>query len=883
MKIKKLSFTRNVPAGILQGWAFVTCLIFSLSFLSATGISGQTELKAAGEYPVLHPKFREWPTPALDMTVAFNPQPLLWPAVKGKNASYAVRLSKDSTFRSKETVAWEGIRWAMLHPHQKLSSGRWYWQYRNRAEKWSEQNSFVVPKNAIDFNAPAAEKLLAAIPSSHPRVLLDAASLKKFRKEASGTTEAGNILAEATKNLSLPLPKESQAQRIIEGETPDQNKKLAQLASQFFSNKVYNTINTACQAYLLTGEEKYAVQAINWALEAATWDPKGVTLLNDFGDARCMLGMAIAFDTFNGQLDFKQKTLLVGAIKSRAERIYKSWINFTDPKILSSHVWQHILDYFLESSIAIYGETPEAADWISYAYELWLCRAPVLGADDGDWVIGLSYFRLNMETLLNIPTIIKNYTGFDFIRQHPWYIQNPSWLVYALPPGSSGDGFGDNSELLLSPGEEFLAWSDALSKLSGNGMASWYAQQIAKKEHLKVADSEMLQWFRIRYLRGIPAPKPDKTETWPQSRAFFGNGLAELHSNLTDVDNDLFVPMRSSPFGSYGHMLADQNTFNVVAGGKRLFFRSGYKVAMDDPHRLLWYKHTRGQNGILVDNQGQPFDVESYGYIARFLDGKSLSYAVGDASSAYKSDSENQDAGVKKFRRHLLLLKPDILVVYDELEAKQPVNWSWLIHSPQKIGIDSVQNAFICSNGVVNSVTNFYSSQPVRWSMTNIFTPPLTNWTQKRDDDGNLVHYENDQWHLTAATTGKSTSVRFLSIFRITKNGLLPGMPSDVVVNNNQYKFAGWIIKAELDPSKFPILEASRQDQQVFFTSSAPSLLLQGKKYKGKIEGSSKLAERINNKTTFSEVADQLPEVTREIPDHVNMAKPRKKNNNNEE
>ncbi|MEI6275340.1 MAG: DUF4962 domain-containing protein [Prolixibacteraceae bacterium] len=873
----------KVPAGISSNRASLLCLFFTLVTFSLNGVFGQQEKLSTNLYPVMHPNFREWSTPALGMTVKFNPTPLLWPAVKGKNASYEVRLSTDSTFQSRETLGQQGIKWAIWHPHRKLAPGKWYWQFRNRSDSWSELNNFVVPAKAIDFNAPAAEKLLAAIPGSHPRVLLDAASLNKFRKEAPGTTEAKSILAEADKNLPLPLPKESQAQRTIEGETPDQNKKLAQLASQTFSNKVYSTIDTDCKAYLITGDEKYASQAIGWGMEAAAWDPKGVTLLSDFGDARCMLAMANVFDTFNGQLSAGQKTKLVGAIKARAERIYKSWINYTDPKILSSHVWQHILNYFLESSIAVYGETPEAADWISYAYELWMCRAPILGADDGDWVIGLSYFRLNMETLLNIPMIIKNYTGFDFIRQHPWYQLNPSWLVYALPPGSSGDGFGDNSELLFSPGEEFLAWSDALGKLSGNGMAAWYARQIAEKEKITVANSEMLQWFRLRYLRGMKAPGAESPEHWSQSKIFPGNGLVELHTDLTNVPNDLFVSMRSSPFGSYGHMLADQNTFNIVAGGKRLFFRSGYKVAMDDPHRLLWYKHTRGQNGILIDNQGQPFDVESYGYIARFLEGNALSYAVGDATSAYKSATQNQDAGLKKFRRHLLLLKPDILVVYDELEAQKDVSWSWLIHSPQHIDIDSTRNAFSCSNGMVNSMTNFYTSQPVKWSMTNIFTPPLTNWTQKRDDEGNLVHYENDQWHVTASTAEKSKSVRFLSIFRMTKNGLLPGKAEDVIDIKNEYRVGEWTIKAELDTAKSPLLEASRQDQQVFFTSSAPALLLKGKKYQGKTEGSSKLAEMIKGKRAFSEANDQLPEVTREIPDNITLAKPLKKNNSNEE
>ncbi len=112
-----------------------------------------------------------------------------------------------------------------------------------------------------------------------------------------------------------------------------------------------------------------------------------------------------------------QRSALVKATKARADRIYASWVNYIDPKILSNHVWQYILDYFYQSALALYGETDDAGKWLTYAYELWFARAPVLGGRDGAWVNGFSYFRLNMETLLDIPASIKNYTGFDLCRQ----------------------------------------------------------------------------------------------------------------------------------------------------------------------------------------------------------------------------------------------------------------------------------------------------------------------------------------------------------------------------------------------------------------------------------------------------------------------------------
>ncbi len=67
-----------------------------------------------------------------------------------------------------------------------------------------------------------------------------------------------------------------------------------------------------------------------------------------------------------------------------------------------------------------------------------------------------------------------------YAGRHPWYRDNVKWLIYGFPPGSSSDGFGDNCEELFAPGQEYLAWADALSKLTGSGAASWYVSEIAE-------------------------------------------------------------------------------------------------------------------------------------------------------------------------------------------------------------------------------------------------------------------------------------------------------------------------------------------------------------------------------------------------------------------
>ncbi|MBS1655925.1 MAG: heparinase II/III family protein, partial [Bacteroidetes bacterium] len=314
------------------------------------------------------------------------------------------------------------------------------------------------------------------------------------------------------------------------------------------------------------------------------------------------------------------------------------------------------------------------------------------------------------------------------------------------------------------------------------------------------------------------------------------------------------------------HLLGDQNTFNVLTGGDRLFYMSGHKVAMQDPHRLGWYKATQGHNGILIDDKGQPFNVEAYGYLPRFIDGKTISYAVGDASQAYSSKAEKQETGLKKFRRHLLFIHPDILVVYDELEADHPAKWSWLIHSPYKIQISETKNQFYCKSSGVNASTSLFAPQKLQWSISDTFGVPAVNWLGREDEDGNLIDYKNDQWHLAAATTVNTDKMRFLAVMQINQNGqTIEPLPYNLN-KNGEIMVNGWRIRAELDASKPALLEADNKIKRIAFTSGAGKLKAGDKEFEGKIPGSSKLAEWINGKYDFSEAGDVLPDAVKEIP-----------------
>lgn len=781
--------------------------------------------------PAVHSRYLKYCVPSAGIESQFNPPVLRWPLTEGKSVTYDVRLSRDSSF-TKDVIAQSGTQLAMFNPHTKLPSGDWYWQYRHTGGEWSPVNHFVIDDTAIDLVSPAADRFLEAIPETHPRVLAGADQLPLLR-QLKGEADGAAIVAEADVTLARSIPRETDGQPSRMEKDEDRAKKLSQDASNVLGKTVYTAVSNLCQAWLLSGDARYQERATAIAMEVASWNPRGITgsKVSDFSDARCMLAMALVFDTFHDDLPAGQREALEKAIGARAEGFYNSWVNNMEARVLSGHVWQHILHYFFQTALAMHGHDQRAAGWLAYAYELFLARAPILGGTDGGWAEGVSYFRMNMETLIDIPLFIKKFTGFDFINAHPWYTRNVNWLVYHIPPGSSSDGFGDNAEEVFTPGAEYIAYANELAKLTGSPLAAWYATACERYETPQLWSEPTLRWVRLTKTREIPLEELSADPDFPIANLCNDIGMVAMHSDPTDATGNLAVTLRSSPLGCYGHFLADQNAFNILYGGKRTFFHTGFKVTMADPHRVGWYQHTKSSNSVLVNGEGQPCSTESFGWIRKLLQGKEMAYALADASNAYSSDEMKEDRGVSKFFRHVMLLKPDIIVIYDELEAREPVEWTWLIHAMAEIQTDSTANSFQSSFGHANGAGRLWSSDPVRWVLRDTFDVPAINWRGSKDDQGNTKSYEENQWHLQARTRSSVPRARFLAVLQVSPRANPGNITVDEEGSNLTVAVDGWTISANINADNPPSLEiTNEQGTTVFLLSDEgqPALTEQG-------------------------------------------------------
>ena len=786
--------------------------------------------------------------PADGSEAAFNAPVLRWPYQKGKGIKYDIELSPDSLFRDTNAIRVQGLPGAIFHPHSQLSVGRWFWRHRVSGKPWSSTFRFQITSTSIPNASPPAARWIGAIPSGHPRILRlpDAGRAKPRLTDPLAVA----ILSEADSILSVGIIPRDSAAPLRQAKDPAQLKKLRQDAVVYLGERLLTGITLVSQADRLRSDERYRNFAVGQALVIAGWDADGVTESSDFADGACMYAMALAFDSFHDRMNPAERDSLMRAIAHRAGRFHAAWVNNIESKVLSGHVWQYILNEFFHTSLALLGHHPDAGTWLSYAYELFTARMPVLGGIDGGWSEGAHYFTMNMDMLVDIPEQIRRFTGFDLIRQHPWYREQGWWMTYHIPPASMSDGYGDNAEEYVAR-PAYAAFAEYMGRRNGAPIYDWYLQKFRKLQGDDLAKEPILRWQRLIEGTNIPAPATSSIPELPLMRVSRDVGLAAVHSDHQDPSKDVMVAFRSGSIGAYGHILADQNTFNILAGGHRLFYRTGYKVAMDDPHRVGWSKHTRSQNGILIDDKGQPYNAESYGYLNAYLQGQRLAYVAGDASGAYRSEESKEDHGMRRFIRHLVFLRPGLVVVYDELEARQAAQWSWLIHSIEPMQLDAAAGMFNARVPGYTGQGRLFSEHPVRWTLTDKFDVPAVGF---RDLRGKLrTEYADDQWHAKAVSVSPVPKTRFLSVIRVTPDSVIREIRGEVDEKGMlRVKADGWEITASLKHDVAASLDIRSDDGAVVFSATGAAFTHRGKSYGAEGSGVPRLLEMKDGKPKIS-------------------------------
>ena len=397
-----------------------------------------------------------------------------------------------------------------------------------------------------------------------------------------------------------------------------------------------------------------------------------------------------------------------------------------------------------EVGIAFHGEIPGADEWVWFAANVFFNVYPVWSDTDGGWHEGANYWRSYIKRFTWWADVMRSALDINAYDK-PYFSAAGYYAMYLTPPGKDGGGFGDlNARYPADRNRDLMT---TLAVQAGNGHWAWYVNALGGPRH---ADGY------IGFVRGaLPAVRPEPPDGLPASRVFQGTGQAFLNTGLRDARQSVQVAFKSSPFGTQSHGYESNNAFLLWAYGRRLLVRSGRRDSYGSEHHRKWMWSTRSVNCITVDGHGQAgHSASARGEITAFRTTDEIDVVVGEAAEAYGDR-------LKRFSRAIVFFKPELIVVYDRLEAKQPASFEYWLHGLEKFAVHG-QRDIVAKSGDVRCAIDFLAPKGLTFRQTDQYDPNPRSRVKLRE------------WHLTASTPEKRSKLEFVTLYRPYRDGEPP-------------------------------------------------------------------------------------------------------------
>lgn len=128
---------------------------------------------------------------------------------------------------------------------------------------------------------------------------------------------------------------------------------------------------------------------------------------------------------------------------------------------------------------------------------------------------------------------------------------------------------------------------------------------------------------------------------------------------------------------------------------------------------------------------------------------------IGEAGECYRSSADPEDESrlLDRFTRAILFVKPDLIVIFDRLDARKPSTFEYWLHAVDRFHVADQHRIEIQAEDVVCPV--------------DILNPEGLKITQTDQYDPNpRPRVKVREWHLTAATAEKTRQQQFVTVFR---------------------------------------------------------------------------------------------------------------------
>jgi len=685
----------------------------------------------------------EWGYRPADGSVSqVNPPSFSWRPQSG--LTWEIQCVRDSEFKKVEYQV-SGVEFNVHCPPRTFEPGTYMWRYRGKnlngqRTNWSTTRTFTIADDATKMPLPVREELIGRIPKSHPRLFMRPENLGKLRELAQGKmkNEYDRLVKECERIMSRP-PATAEPPTYPEGMVRGSEEwRKVWWGNRTYTIQALNSAATLAFTRLLGGQQRYGDEAKRILLECAKWDPKGSTgyRYNDEAGMPYNYYFSRTYTFVNDLLSEDEKNLCRNVMKVRGDEMYEHLYprHFWRPYASHSNRAWHFLG---EVGIAFLGEVEGAEDWVWFAANVFFNTYPVWSDDDGGWHEGVSYWASYIGRFTWWADVMREAMGINAYDK-PYFSKLGYYAMYLMPPGKVSGGFGDGANRYRA--SRLVPLMSQLAAQAGNEHWQWYVEQMGGP---KAADGY------IGFIRGaLPKVEAKAPDDLPVSKLFAGIGQAYLNTTLTSADKDVQVIFKSSPMGTQSHGNEGNNSFVLWAYGRRLLIRTGRYYNYGGPHHRDWMWSTRSVNNITVNGgQGQAKrTARAKGEIIAFKTTPDVDVVVGEAGGAYVPPLE-------RFTRAIIFVKPELIIVYDRLEAKEPSIYEYWLHAVNKIDVKDQHQIQVRNEDVVCDI--------------DFLTPSGLSFEQTDQYDPNPIpSIKLREWHLTAKTPEKSKRLEFITLYR---------------------------------------------------------------------------------------------------------------------
>jgi len=704
--------------------------------------------------------------PAADCASAVNPPSFTW-RPQDDVVAWEIRcVSDDDATDLTYTAPVDGMN---VHcPSRIFPAGPHRWRYRGRTEEgewttWSRWRRFTIPETAAAMPMPPRKELLARIPGEHPRLFLRPEELPRLRELAKGPLQDRyqELVKECEQLLKSPPPTKEPPKYPAGTVRNSDDWREIWWGNRRYTIRTLNAAATLAFTRLLDGNEQYGQLARRILMDCAQWDPHGATgyRYNDEAGMPYNYYFVRTYTFVHDLLSEQEREVCRRVMKARGDEMYRH--------LYPRHLWRPYSSHsnrawhFLgEIGVAMLDEVEGADDWVWFAMNVFYNVYPVWSDSDGGWHEGAGYWSSYINRFTWWADVMRSAMRVNAYDK-PYFSKIGYYPMYLLPPGKVGGGFGDLNARRTAASQRKLV--SQLAVQASNGHWQWYVDQLGGGQS---------EDGYIGFVRGVlPDVTPKDPDDLPASRLFARTGQAMLNTTIRDADKDVQLVFKSSPFGTWSHGYEANNSFLLWAYGQRLLIRSGYRDSYGTEHHRNWMWSTRSVNNITVNGHGQlPHSQASQGRIEAFYTSPTIDYVVGEAGEAYR-DKADRDSRLQRFTRSILFVKPDLMVVFDQLVAKEPSTYRYWLHATDPFDLSDPSRLHLQVEDVHCKI-GLLAPRNLKLSQTNQYDPNPRPRIKLRE------------WHLTAETTDVAKALEFVTVLRPYRDATEP--PSEARLENRE-------------------------------------------------------------------------------------------------